>query len=218
MSMQVAIRDVEYLGDSVWIATLSPEDLAVLGSASEHGGDTSIVLLADLESPAPDVEALRFNPRHARVLNQGATTRTLFVFGTLSENASEMEVVAPRHGPKVQDDDDRYRKELQEKLSPDLVEAGDRLLDRVRDEFGGYFRIAKSSGRYVNRPDNFWTAKVQPRDESIAITVRGRPDSFDSLPQTLTIKPDRASYSRFKIEHGGQLDAAWEVIREAEQK
>lgn len=97
-------------------------------------------------------------------------------------------------------------------LPTDLQQLGTRLLAEVRTRWSGSLRTSQT-GRYIETPDNFWTVKIQPRDVSLAITVRGEPGVFGSSP--LEIKPDRSAYSRFKISRLDEIPAAIEVIRRA---
>lgn len=213
MPIELAIPDPRYRGDGVWEAEVAPEDVDVLGSPRERLGEVTVLLLPDLISPDPDAHVLRFAPQQGRLLNRGRTSRAIVIYG---REGAPVEQEAPhRFGPRVQHDDERFLAEL-DKLrdtNPGLIRAGAELLARVRQEFGGYLQVS-GSGRYINREDNFWTVKVQPRDGSLAITVRGVPRSFPDLPD-LEIKPDRSSYSRFKIESEAQFESAWRVIRQA---
>lgn len=95
----------------------------------------------------------------------------------------------------------------------ELRDLGEKLLQRVRKQFGGYFQRT-SAGRYVNRPNNFWTVKVQPRDESYSITVRGYAHEYQGI-KALQVKDDRRGYSRFKLSSPNQFEAAWSVVQKA---
>ncbi|GAA2164778.1 hypothetical protein GCM10009845_21020 [Pedococcus bigeumensis] len=50
----------------------------------------------------------------------------------------------------------------------------------------------------METPDNFWTVKIQPRDASLRITLRGEASKFPPLP-ALDLKDDRNGYSTFKV-------------------
>ena len=81
----------------------------------------------------------------------------------------------------------------------------------MRSQYGGYFQRTRI-GRYVNRPNNFWTVKVQPRDQSLRITVRGRHHKFIALDK-LGVKPDRTGYSNFKLVSEDQYEQALAALR-----
>ena len=92
---------------------------------------------------------------------------------------------------------------------------GEALLGGVRRDFpGGTLHYYSGSNRFIEFPDNFWTIKVQPRDRSLSVTVRERPEFWGEIPG-LDLKRDRGSYSRFKVSHAGQLESALSVIRRA---
>jgi hypothetical protein len=209
MAIELSVPNPRFLSDNVWETEIAPDDLTVLGVPAGHRGEVSVILLPDLICPDPDAELLRFRPSSAQLLNRGESARTIIIFGIATPEDS---IVAPDLGPLVQNDDERFVKELQQLPSP-IAKCGRDLLSRIREEFEGYFRISKS-GKYVNRPNNFWTAKVQPRDGSLAITVRGNPGDFERMDE-LDIRPDRRGYSRFKVQRPDQMEHAWRTLRKS---
>ena len=102
-------------------------------------------------------------------------------------------------------------------VDPELRRIGSQLLARVRAKRPGGLRHYPESGRYVETPDNYWTVKIQPRDRSLMITVRGRPELFSTI-DGIDVKPDRGSYSRFKVSSAAQVDAAAAVILRARRR
>lgn len=99
-------------------------------------------------------------------------------------------------------------------LPPSLLGLGEELLRRVRRTWPGHLSL--EGVRYVNRPDNFWTVKIQPRDGSLAITVRGNPEKFAETG--LGILPDRPGSSRFKVRTVAEVDAAMDVLRRVSKR
>jgi hypothetical protein len=109
---------------------------------------------------------------------------------------------------------DDLKFQLEVKALPDpLARIGIEMVKRVRQSFNGSFERAEN-GRFINRPDNFWTIKIQPRDQSYIITVRGYPHEFKDV-RSLEIKDDRSGYSRFKLRTPSQFEDAWRVIERA---
>ena len=95
-----------------------------------------------------------------------------------------------------------------------LYPLGSKFLKEIRNQYRGHLQYMPVSSKYVERPDNFWTVKIQPRDRSLRVTVRGRPESFPmGLRKNLDIKNDMGSYSNFKVMGQDQLKEAIEVIK-----
>ena len=100
---------------------------------------------------------------------------------------------------------------------PDSLEAiGRELLEQVRERWPGDLRPT-DQGRYVNSPDNFWTVKIQPRDVSLRVTVRGEPDCLRASAE-LGLKADRPGYSTFKIKEGRDIPLAISVLGRAPRR
>ena len=95
-----------------------------------------------------------------------------------------------------------------------LYPLGSKFLNGIRNQYRGHLEYKPISSKYVERPDNFWTVKIQPRDCSLRVTVRGRPESFPTrLIKRLEIKNDMGSYSNFKVMSEDHLKEAIEVIK-----
>lgn len=214
MTLKLVLDGASHLGAGVWSASLQPSDLARFATSSTpHAGAASVVLLPSLASPEPDTEPLSFEPGQARVLNLGASTRTIIVFGDEPPaEEDEDQILQHKYGPAVQHDDAVYLHDLAT-LPPELAVLGRTLLETMRTEFGGYFQRTRT-GRFVNRPNNFWTVKIQPRDRSLRVTVRGAPHRFRQ-PSRLAVRPDRNGYSTFKLASPHELEDALAVLRVA---
>ncbi len=94
-------------------------------------------------------------------------------------------------------------------LGPDLVSMAERLLAEIRSRYPGELHEGLAR-KWVNHPENFVALTIQNRDQSFAIHVKGEPDELTA--PTLEIKPDRGSYSRFKLKDESQLHDAISVI------
>jgi len=102
-------------------------------------------------------------------------------------------------------------------LTPELTQLGISLLQFVRADSPGPLVFHPRSSKYVESPDNYWTVRIQPRDRSLRITVRGIPSRFSNV-STIELKPDMGTYSAFKIWRDEQLKEAVQVIREASRR
>ncbi len=211
MAIKLILDDASPLAPSIWTASLPPEDLNVLGSPATRAGAISVVLLPNLAPPADSDGTLSFEPSQARVLNVGNTAQTVMIFGReAAPERDEDEIQSQKYGPRVQHDDEAFLKDLAS-LPADLANVGRRLFETARTEFGGYFQRTQI-GRFVNRPNNFWTIKVQPRDRSFRITLRGTPERFRGVT-SVAIRPDRNGYSTLKLTRADQLDHVLRALR-----
>jgi hypothetical protein len=83
------------------------------------------------------------------------------------------------------------------------------ILAELRSRYPGHL-VEGLVRKWVNHPGNFVALTIQNRDQSFAVHVKGEPEEFDA--PTLDMKPDRGSYSRFKLQHPNQLADALRVI------
>jgi len=87
------------------------------------------------------------------------------------------------------------------------------ILAGLEADLGPIMLTPTPSGKWISRPDNFFTLKIQDaRSRDIAITVYGKPEEFTAISGCLKIKKDMASYSRFNVAKGDQVRDAINVI------
>ncbi|HEV2161740.1 MAG TPA: hypothetical protein VGR52_05850 [Stellaceae bacterium] len=216
MALDVSVGGVRQLGPGIWQTELSPRDVRSLGTGLSSSGAISVVLLDKLQRD--DKETLRFSPHAANVLNVGNTPRTIFIAANEtsggSERAKPVQAKPIVNSSELGRGDKEYLSALHE-LPEQVRIAGEVLLQRVRGHIPGDLRRI-SHRRYQETPDNFWFVRIQPRDKSISVTVRGLPNRFNV--SKLKIVADRRPYSRFKINHISEVDEAIHVILGAIRK
>lgn len=95
-----------------------------------------------------------------------------------------------------------------------LKNLGLALVDFAESLFSGT-QFEAHGDRWVARPNNFVTFEVHwARAKNIALSLRGNPDEFVSLPE-LPLKAGMAGYSECKISSSRQLAAASSYIARA---
>jgi hypothetical protein len=94
------------------------------------------------------------------------------------------------------------------------VGIAERLLAEVRGRYPGNLNEGLAR-KWVNHPGNFLAITIQNRDQSFAVHVKGAPEQFNA--PSFEIKPDRPSYSRFKLKYQRQFDDALRVILRSAQ-
>lgn len=74
-----------------------------------------------------------------------------------------------------------------------------------------------TKAKFVEAPDNFWTVKIQPRDASLLLTVRGKPERYHQFA-SLDVKPDQNGYSRFKLSSTRQLPLVLQLLAQVPRR
>jgi hypothetical protein len=211
--IQITLKGVTRIADAVWEATIPPDQLTAFGAPSAKIGPVTVLSVLTESSPERDSESVSFRPGEVHLLNAGATARALLVFAAPEPAEVDAdEIDRYKYGPAVWNDDDKLLQELSS-LPAELAEAGKSLLQAIRAEHPGFFQRTRV-GRFVNRPNNFWTIKVQPQDRSLRITLRGDVTRFDGLA-SIDVKPDRKGYSNLKVSTPAQVPDAVAAIHRA---
>lgn len=215
--MKIAIDRPKHATRTSWLSETPQQALSGFAPLRGNLGELSIVYLPDTPTPDEDQSRVEFDPSAAFLLNRGTGPETLFVFGGKARDAEDASEIEPhRFGPAIQHDEADFIDRLNE-LPADLRNLGKTLLAKARQLSPGDYFQRTTAGRYVNRPDNFWTVKIQPRDESFRITVRGRPERFEGIRGPV-IKADQNGYSAFKLSTASELDAALVVLKRAKER
>jgi hypothetical protein len=181
--------DVQQVEPAIHLTSLAMDDLELLGKPIHQQGAVSVVLLSD--HPQPINGQLTFEHTKVTLLNLGSSASTVVITTPAIPHAT-----APLpHG------DSQFRSEL----PPGLRDVGNLLLDQVRRRWAGELGLTQTPRKYVERPDNFWTVKIQPRVGTLALTVRGEPHELSPF-SALVLKADQAGYSRFQIRSTDEVD------------
>jgi len=200
--MLLTIDGADEIGPSVWRAEITPSDVAMFGAAPSSAGARTILLLTELPVYGASRRELRFDPRSVRPLNVGSSREAIMIASPPSQGKAPATMT-----PKAEAGDTAFL----EALPGTLSSIGRSLLAGVREQFRGQLKFSEESKRHVETPDNFWTVKIQPRDVSLRITVRGRPQQLPS-PADIDVADDRPGYSTFKVRTAKDLASALKVI------
>lgn len=196
------LLDALQLSSDVWSASLTPAELESLGARGRGVGGVSVVMVR--HAPSLREGEMVLETEQAVVLNRGTTPKTVLILSP--DVALTSDVDRHKRG------DSQYLQGL-----PTSLEAiGREFLEQVRQRWPGDLR-ATPQGRFVDSPDNFWTVKIQPRDGSLRVTVRGEPDRLRA-PSELGLKADRPGYSTFKIKNGSDIPSAIAVLGRAPRR
>jgi hypothetical protein len=215
MTVQLSIPEVQEIAPGVWEASIGPRDMRAIGSAGSSIGEVSVLLLEDSYEFEREKSLLRFELHAAHVLNVGRTTKALLI-AAVDIRRPKVNIQKSNDIDKLFGPGDRRFLRAIEQLPEGLTKAGKRLLANVRSHFPGDLRALTEGRRFQETPDNFWFVTIQPRDLSLAITVRGLPSRFQV--ERLRIVKDRPPYSRFKVKDAADVDEAVSVICSAVRK
>jgi len=146
------------------------------------------------------------------VLNVGTTPSAIVIDGTLAAEAKDAESSDPRDlGPG----DMEFLNLAETELKGEAQEAAVDLIRAVRHKWAGDLKRGERN-KFSNTPDNFWYVIVQPRVQALSVTVRGRPERFQS--SILKLRPDRPGYTRFTVTTPDQVLEAVRLIEQSKRK
>lgn len=115
--------------------------------------------------------------------------------------------------PGISAGDRKFLKKLTV-LPASVAKVGFDLLEGVRTFYLGELRYHEKSRKFVETPDNFWVVIVQPRAESLRITVYGSRQQHGRTTM-VQLKPDMGAYSAFVVNSPEQLPETLAIIRKA---
>jgi len=218
--MKITLDGVREIEPGLWRANLNPSEVTLFGHVVYRTGVRSVIIIDGPASFDRGQRTLTFEHSVAKLLNVGESNEVLALAGNTDRGHSPAVSGTPERLqqpesklPKYTTGDARFLSEL----PPTLKSLGEKLLGGVRTHFRGTLQFFEKSGKYVEAPVNFWTVRIQPRDQSLRITLRGRPESFRGI-KLIELKDDMAGYSSFKLSTEGQLPDAVAAIRQAADK
>ena len=210
MNISVSLPDAVEIDDGVWKVQLNPAEASVFGKPDYRNGAVSILVLSESPIYEKSSGTLSFKLNTTKFLYSGNSLSALVIYGASKDQKG---VSSGYEEPSSGDD------HFISSLPPKLKELGLSLLTEIRNENpNGQLVFHPNSGKYVESPNNYWTVRIQPRDESLRVTVYGLPHSFDTDSSVILLKKDMSSYSAFKVSVKQQLQEALSVIRQARMK
>lgn len=218
MAMKILVeRARELMSDRLWLIRLGPSDVQHLAEAKNAAGEMSVIIAANPHFD-PASHELRFDGSDVTVLNIGTSLDTLVV-GVRREHravpAEQDRSTAEQHAAFVFGPGDReFLDAAAQHLAGRPREAAEHLLERLRPTCPGDLRRGRRL-EFANRPDNVWHFAIQPRAQSLAITVRGSPERFAASP--FHLRPYRGRCTRFAIDRPEEVEEAARIIRDAER-
>ena len=210
MAIRITMEGVRDLSQGECVeGELNPAELSLLASSAASGPGPNVILLTSEHPLSPTDDDLELNQAAARLVYRGDSSRTLVV-----RVATDMQREAGPNGMGKGVVGPELERDLQELNDDSLAAAGREIIRRVRSEHPGFLDRRPRSGRHINRPENFFALKVQPRDGSLRFAVYGQPRRFEQDPE-LPLFADQQSYTGFKVISEAQVDAAVRVLLKA---
>jgi hypothetical protein len=213
-------------GAGIWIAETSPNELMRLGPPKSTVGTRSVLLVEGAEYDS-ERKRLEIDVTALTVLNLG-TGRDALVVTSHGDDRVDRTVTDTNvattdtfRGPPLQDDnvvhgpgDLEFLRLVNRELRGNPLEAAIRILKEVRRRNPGDLQRGKRSN-FKNIPDNFWYVIVQPRVQSLSITIRGEKEQIHA--QDIELKDDRPGYTRFTLARPDQVPEALAIIRQSKR-
>jgi len=202
--MQVVFENSLSASQGIWVTEVPPHQLKMFGAPNLSQGTSSILLVTKPDYDEEN-ERLMVEATSVLVMNVGTTNRTLLIDANGGASYGDSASGSSAGGPGDQD----YRSLVDVHLKGEVRDVGHAILTKVREMSPGDL---KRGGRnnFSNTPDNFWYVIVQPRTQSLSITVRGEPSDY--LPSPLALVPDRPGYTRFQVRSIDEVAEATRII------
>jgi len=194
--IKLLLEDVSEVAKGVWLTAAPPHQIQRMGQPKTAQGRRSVLLAS---SPSFDAErrSLVLDADALVVLNVGTTPSTVVIDGIGAGNLAR--------GPG----DREFLSMVERELRGEAQEVAIDLLREVRRQSAGDLKRGQKNN-FSNSPDNFWYVIVQPREQALSITVRGKPEMF--RPSPLELRVDRPGYTRFKLQSVDKLPEALRII------
>ena len=214
MSITFNIKDVSKVSEDIYSCKIKPSEIKHFGKPISNLGGKNIVVVDKLEYDSLN-KSVDFSPLDCTVLNVGSDLDTIIIDNTRIDIQNRDGILDQVSDSKTSYGDNELIKEIN-KFIPQMNGLARKLIQELRKYYTGYFERSET-GVYVHRPDNFVAIKVQPRDRSLKISVRGEPDRFQDLT-SIEVKKDQHGYSRFKIYENSQIDDLLTIISHTKRK
>jgi len=233
MGLKVTIEEAVRIGDGVWKAALDPDETTAFGDCKSKIGPFSILLLESEIHFDEKTKRITFDPKSTQLINIGSTNQVFLLsdspkeqkaFVTTAPKTEKKPVKARRISekkPPVKGTEHKLSQVVPPgdklfliELPPDIRSFGEVLLSAVRSHFKGELHYEPRTGKFDETPDIFWTVKIQPRNRSLKITIRGTPDTF-KIPPAINLLRDKFGYSAFEISKKEQIAGAVSLIKQA---
>jgi hypothetical protein len=202
--MKFLVDKIDKLSDTVWLAPLPLADARRIGTPRHAKKGCSVVLL-----PATCVakdDWISFEPETATLLNLGTVDFTVFI----GAEASKADVTERTKSGYAS-----VRAQCLKHLPRDLADRAVAMLDEIAGDSSDDL-ISDKTNRWISRPDNYFTIKVQPQNKDLVVTIRGRPDEYES--KIVDLRADQNGYTRFWIRRLADVSEALRLIRSARQR
>ena len=228
MSLRIVYEHAEQLSLGVWRVPIPPSELTHLGPSMAAGPGRSVIVASAPPTYDAEGQMLSVTASPLLVAHQGdPETAEVIVVCTITSHGKEEPMSTPEHQrpqtnaptpkPKPEPQLAAGDREFLIALGRDrhvLSAAGRRLLHEIRT-FYKVGALEKKGRRFVETPDNFWTVTIQPRAQSLRISVYGTSAILHAPAGITWEKAPRPGYSEFLIHRDSQIEGAVQIIRQA---
>jgi hypothetical protein len=200
------IEGAKRLSDGIWLAPLLAKDAQKLGHPKNSKGGCSVILLKKAHSMSED--EISFEPNDATLLNIGEHDFSIFIEPSACVSQVGNEPISGTIKSGYQSVIQLCNRRLPKGFLERVVAMLNSLSEDSQDDL-----VADKTNRWISRPDNYFTIKVQPQKRDLVVTIRGKPEEYTS--RSIKLSPDQNGYSRFWIRDSGDIVEAMKLIRSA---
>ncbi|MBI1275727.1 hypothetical protein GC177_07120 [bacterium] len=112
--------------------------------------------------------------------------------------------------------DEHYTK-LLEGAGSEVQQLGKKLLNQVRAAYNAPLKQQPTDQyRFSQTGDNFWSVRIQKRDKSLLVTLRGTAETLGST--SLKLEKDRPGFSKVKLTNAKEVDEAAKLLVKVAEK
>ena len=218
MNLRMIIDHASQVMDGIYCFAMPPHQVRRLGEPLNTQGCRTVLLISEAKFD-PSSKELQVVMANVTVLNLGTTTDTFAVSteaNNFASNSSKM-IEAPKkvHGVAYGPGDKDFLALVEKSMIGPAKTAAFDILKAVRNTEPGDLKRGQRLN-FTNTPDNFWYVIVQPRVQSLSITVRGPKEQFEA--KSLELKTDRPGYTRFSLCRPEQVEEAFCIIQQSRRK
>ena len=215
--MKIVLDDTSEVAKGVWLTHAAPHELLMLsGTKMPPVGNRSIVMASAVRFDTSSRQ-LVLDSGKLMLLNLGRTTSTLIVEKEIDPEVADGKPSATteQHASELGPGDTEFMLLSEDLLKGEAQEAAVDLIRGVRQRWPGDLKKGERNN-FSNTPDNYWYVIVQPRVQSLSITIRGEPKRFNS--SMLELRVDRPGYTRFSLNNPDHVNEAIRLIGLSKRK
>lgn len=203
--MKITIENSKPIDENIYKVELKPSEKEIFGKCYSHVGNTSIIYTN--KKPNFEQNSLQLEISDAVIVNNGKGSDTLIIYDV--KNSKDVNFYSKGADEKYLNDAKNIS-EI-EYIARQLLEFARKLHP------GGYLDFNPNQKLYIERPENFWAVKFQPRNRSLFVELKGLPSNYKDI-RKIKLKEYMRCYSSFIINREEQLEDAKKALEQSKSR